>query len=701
MRRLRAAAAGWDLRRKQCRCRGLIRVAMRLLGVVCLVALSVRGVQAQEYRFRVRSMTMDVYAQPDASVRLAYKIVFENAPGAHPIDIVDVGLPHPRYRLSSMQASIDGQPVTRIQPSEYIDVGVECHLRSGTIAPGGTGTFEFSCVMPDMVYADTTDKQYASFQIRPTWFDPTLQTGTTELKVALHLPPGVLPEQVRYQQEKQRYAGLATWGEGDQQHTVAYWESDEFQLSPQNPKFSVSFPRSAMQRVVEKTTMQLFLEWFDGNPQVKVASGVGLFATFVFLYYRFAGATGCVPFAILSVLLVLAMVSGPGIHLLCWPALLALVALNETYLSRRKPKTYLPAMATVEGGGIKRGLTAPQAAILLEMPLSQVLTMVVFGLLKKRVLHVVKEAPLEVEVLPEFRGAEKSRMKQAAANGIVLHDYENPFLDQLEKHTGPIDRCDLNTALGQLIKSTADRMGGFDLGRTKEYYQRIVKRAWQDAESVGEIEMRDKVVDRNFEWMMMEPRWTDLFEGWRRRGYSYRPRWSRPIIIVDTPSSGGTLPRNIPPQVPAGGSVKLPGGGAPSGGGGAGSGGAGPSPTFSEVAGSFIGWAENTANQMAKSVEPTSMGLNLPTKGVIDLTSVDRVTGDFFEALAKASAKGSSGRGSGGGGGGCACACAGCACACAAPAAVGSSTRTSKCFSKSAGHNRHEVTQVEYRSSTG
>ena len=412
-----------------------------------------------------------------------------------------------------------------------------------------------------------------------------------------------------------------------------------------------------MERVVEKSTWQLLLEWFDANKQLKVASGVGLFVMFVFLYFRFAGATGCLPFGILSLLLVLAIVSGPAIHLLCWPVMLGLVGLNETYLRRRKPKTYLPAMATVEGGGIKRGLTAPQAAVLLEMPLNQVLTMVVFGLLKKAVLQVVTDDPLAVEVLPEFHGPEKSRMKQAAAKGIVLHDYENPFLDQLEKHTGPINSCDLNAALGQLIKATADRMSGFDLSRTKDYYQRIVKRAWQDAESVGEIELRDKVVERNFEWMMMEPRWTDLFEIWRRRGYTYRPRWSRPVIIVHTPGPGGSLPGNLP----TGGSVKLPGGGVKTGGGTAGTAGTGSAPTLSEVAGSFIGWAENTANQLAKSVEPAAMGLNLPTKGVIDLSGVDRVTGDFFEALAKASAKSSGGGGGGGGGGGCACACAGCA----------------------------------------
>lgn len=652
----RRGKRGWTLGR------GL----MLAFGVWVLVATWPHAAQAQNYRFRVRSMTMNVYAQPDASVRLEYKIVFQNAPGAHPIDIVDVGLPHRGYRLSNMSALIDGNRVSRIQPSEYIDIGVECHLGSGTIPAGGTGTFEFSCVMPEMVFADTTDKQYASLQVRPTWFDPDLQTGTTELKVAIHLPPGVQPEQVRYQKETERYQGLATWDEGGQQ-TVAYWTSDQFSLSASNPKFSVSFPRSVMKRVVEKSTWQLFMEWFDGNTDVKLGSGVALFVIFGILYFRFAGATGCVPFLVLGALLILAMVSGPGIHLLCWPVLLGLFVLNESYLRRRKPKTYLPAMATVEGGGIKRGLTAPQAAVLLELPLSKVLTMVVFGLLKKGVLQLVQETPLTVEVLREFHGPEKIRMQQAAAKGIVLHDYESPFLDLLEKHSGPVDRCDLNPALGQLIKSTADRMSGFDLNRTKEYYQRIVTRAWKDAESVGEIEVRDKVVDRNFEWMMMEPRWTDLFETWRRRGYTYRPRWSRPVIIVQTPSPGGSLPGNLP----RGGSSPVPGGGVPTGGRtGGGGAGSGSVPTLSEVAGSFIGWAENTANQFAKSIEPASMGLNLPGvgKGVVDLSGVDRVTGDFFEALAKASAESAKrGGGShrGGGGGGCACACAGCACACA------------------------------------
>jgi hypothetical protein len=604
---------------------------------------------AASYRFHVRSMQLDAYITEDASVWLEYRIDFANQSGAHVIDIVDVGLPHSGYQTSSMEASVDGKPVRRIRPSEYVNVGVECHLGVGAIRGGQTGMFEFACRMPDMVYSDTTDAQYASFQIRPTWFDPELQFGTTQLKVAVHLPPDVKPEEVRFQQEKQRYAGLAEWGEGAEKHTVAYWESPQMTLSKHNPKFSLSFPRRVMKHVIEKSKTELLLEWFDDNQQLKVISAVALFGLLGFFFYRFSRGTGCVLFLISAGMLLVAIISGPAMHLLCWPGLIGLVALNELYLRNRKPPSYLPAMATVEGGGIKRGLTAPQAAILLEEPLGKILTMVVFGLLKKRVVQLTSEDPASVTVESDYVCPRKQRRQRAAKNGIVLHDYEHPFIDRLQTHQGAIEKCDLNEALGNLIKSTVKRMQGFDLRRTRDYYQRIVKRAWKDASSIGQIEQRDVVVDRNFEWMMMEDDWADLFDVWRRGGYIYYPRWTRP----GWPTGSGSRP--------SGGGATATGGATTTGGRGAAPSG-GSSPSFGEVAGSFIGWTENTAGRMARAIEPSSLGIDLPSGASIDLSGIDTATGNFFEALAEASANSGGG---GGGGGGCACACAGCACACA------------------------------------
>jgi hypothetical protein len=58
---------------------------------------------------------------------------------------------------------------------------------------------------------------------------------------------------------------------------------------------------------------------------------------------------------------------------------------------------------------------------------------------------------------------------------------------------------------------------------------------------------------------------------------------------------------------------------------------------------------------------PGSMNIPDAKGGLVDLSGVDRVTGDIFEALSESSGSG----GGGGGGSSCACACAGCACACA------------------------------------
>ncbi|HQE99892.1 MAG TPA: hypothetical protein PLG06_09200, partial [Anaerolineae bacterium] len=90
---------------------------------------------------------------------------------------------------------------------------------------------------------------------------------------------------------------------------------------------------------------------------------------------------------------------------------------------------------------------------------------------------------------------------------------------------------------------------------------------------------------------------------------------------------------------------------------------AGGRTTLGDVGSSFAGWAQATAGGLAGAILPGSLKVPGVSGGVLDLSGMDKVTGDIFEAMAKSSA--SSGRSGGGGGHSCACACAGCACACA------------------------------------
>ena len=170
-----------------------------LLTFALLLALLVAAspLQAQNYSFSVPQLYMQVFVNPDASARIVYDITFANDSFASPIDIVDIGTPHTGYDLDNFTASIDGRALTDIRTSEYIDVGVEIHLDEYAIPAGDSGTLHVEFTMPDMVYEDVTQDGFASLQITPTWFDPTVINGTSDIWVVYHLLPGVSPESLK------------------------------------------------------------------------------------------------------------------------------------------------------------------------------------------------------------------------------------------------------------------------------------------------------------------------------------------------------------------------------------------------------------------------------------------------------------------------------------------------------------------------
>ena len=71
---------------------------------------------------------MQVFVEPDASVRIVYDITFHNNPIGHAIDIVDIGVPHRGYDLQQVRASIGDAPLGDIRPSTVVQPGFEVHL---------------------------------------------------------------------------------------------------------------------------------------------------------------------------------------------------------------------------------------------------------------------------------------------------------------------------------------------------------------------------------------------------------------------------------------------------------------------------------------------------------------------------------------------------------------------------------------------
>jgi hypothetical protein len=609
-------------------------LALALL-LIALVGVMPAGA-AQNYSFSVETLSMQVYVQPDASARIVYDITFVNSQFGSPIDIVDIGTPHEDYRISAMTATVDGVEVTDIRPSEFVDPGVEIHLGRAAIAAGETGTLHFEFVMPDLVYQDTTDRDYASLQITPTWFDRQFVRGTSNVQIAIHLLREVHPNDIRFQDVP--YNDLVLF-DG---RPAAVWQMPTGSATGPN-LVGVSFPKTGMSRVVEQTLLELAVKWLEDYPQVRFIGGAFAVALFAFAFLRFSGGTGFSLLVVLGGGLILLLVVFPAFLFLAFPGVLAIVGLNEYYLRRRRLK-YLPAIAQVEGGGIKRGLTAPEAAVLLELPLNKILTLIMFGLLEKGIVQTTQEDPLAVEVAPDYRSAPGAklddkrghRLAVAQARGAVIRTYEHPFLDVIEGEAGrPVHELELGQAMKQLIAQTAERIGGFDLSDTQDYYRQIIARAIAQAKSIGNVPEREQYVDKHLQWLLLDDRYRNVIIA---PDFSYRPVWVRGL--------------------PGGGGARV----GPPGGGGRSEGPAvGGRTSVGDVAASFAGWTENTMGRLASAITPGSVQVSAPDGGFINLSGADRVTGDIFKAMAEAS------RSSGGGrsGGGCACACAGCACACA------------------------------------
>jgi hypothetical protein len=540
----------------------LLRLTAGLLLASLLLGLFGAVAQAQDYGFSVDQNFVSVYIQEDSSVDIVYDITFTCDPGAHPIDIVDVGLPNDYYDLSSAKATIDGQPVSGIYESEWLDTGVEVHLGGSQINPGETGTLHLEINNHHMVYPDTEDEEYASVRFHPHYYEGTAH-GTTDLRVTIYFPPGVQPGETRYH---------------DLEFTDAYMEGDRPVMVWKNPQaqpdrqyqFGVSFPKQYVREIYEPPKVDL------------IGAIFGLIG---------ALASTFVPF------------------LICGGFILWIIVGSVVGQVRRRSRLrdYMPPLVSVEGMGIKRGLTAVEAAVLLEAPLNKVLTMILFGLVKKRAVKVVSDKPLrleKVEPLPE-----------------ELHPYEKDFFDAI-KDKGDLREKDLTKTITGLIKEINQKMKGFHAKDTIAYYKDIVARAWKQVEAADTPE----IVDENLEWMMADEDFDEKM----------------PQTFGDRPIPMPIWWWGAPGPSPTAASRPTPGRAAPVP--------SGPrAPSIGQYANTIVTGIGGISNSIVRNVSTFT-------------ASVTKVT----HPVPVSTSRGGGWSGGGGGGGcACACACAGCACACA------------------------------------
>lgn len=526
---------------------------------------------AQDYYFSMDRMVVDVYWNSDGTMSLDYLLTFTNQPGGHVIDFVDVGMPVTTFDFNSIQASINGNPLTVSRdfqgPGGY---GFAVEMGQYAIPPGRTGTVRvYVGRVRDVLYKDDKDSEYVSAVFAPLYYQSSVITGTTDITVTYHLPPGVQPEEPRWHSAPSGFPSEPQTGFDADGRITYTWQNANARGSA-SYKFGASFPKGYVPAGSIVTVKA---------PSVSVSEDT-IFNLICFGFFGFI--------------------------------FLGIPALSAIAGNRRKLQ-YLPPRISIEGHGIKRGLTAVEAAILMGEPLDKVMTMILFGTVKKEAASVVKRDPLEIkpaDPLPEG-----------------LHEYEKQFLKAFEYTKTNERRKALENMVVALVKSVSEKMKGFSRRETLDYYKNIMEKAWQQVEQADTPEVQGQLFDRNLEWTMLDRDYDDRARRVFRGPVIVPTWWGR----YDPVWRGGSASAPTSAPVSKGGSSALPG---------------------ADFAASVVTGVQTFSSKVIGNVG--------------DFTS--RVTNVTNPPPKPSSTGGRSGGRSSGGGGrscACACACAGCACACA------------------------------------
>lgn len=557
-----------------------LRLFLLWLIIAMMLGLSIQPVQAQNLSFEVPKQEVVVFVNSDGSISLDYTITFKNLPGRDAIDIVDIGLPNKNYDLKSISAEINGKPATLIRPSEYVSPGVEIHLGGNAIQAGQTGTLHVYVGKVERALGKSTlqeAEEYASIVITPNYFSRDFTRGTTEYFFTIVLPAGLKPEEPRYHTPSGNWPGSDEPVETgfDNQGRVYYTWYAENANAYTSYKFGASFPIRLVPAQVVVATETPNLRTVDIDSIIGFLCTAGFFSFFFLI-----------------------------------PILSAIAA------SRRKLQ-YMPPKIAVEGHGIKRGLTAVEAAVLMEQPLDKVLTMILFSVLKKGAAIVESREPLVLKItdpLPEN-----------------LQPYELKFLEAFQQTNKKLKESKLQDTVVGLIKSVTEKMKGFSRKETIDYYKTIMEKAWQQVAAAETPEVKSDVYEQVMDWTMIDRRWDDRTREVFQTGPVRVPTWwwRYDPVIRSAPSSGsGGMAKTTMPAPSGSGSVTLP-----------------------KLPGSDF------AASMVKGVQSFSAdvigNVNTFTERITSKTNPPPKTSSY------------SGRSGGGGGCACACACAGCACACA------------------------------------
>jgi len=287
-------------------------------------------------------------------------------------------------------------------------------------------------LVPEIIYDDTENPGNVGLKFYPSTFDGA-EGLIGSIRVKIVLPEGVKRDEVKYAERKFD----SIYKEGDL--LAVYWEEESW---PPSEEFwvGVSFPK----------------KYVSIGPDI--------------WYYILVGASVAVFIIVVSIVLVMAL---KGL---------------------RKVKYESPRIS-IEALGPACGLTAVEASVVLDLKPTRVLTMVLFGLLLKRVVTIVSTEPI----------LRLKKIEGVSSEEINLRYYEISFLKAI-RPDGSLDEQALARTYLDLKDTVNLKIRGFSRIDTVNYYRSIVNRAWQQVMQAGTPELKCDALEENIEWLLADER---------------------------------------------------------------------------------------------------------------------------------------------------------------------------------------------------
>ncbi len=305
------------------------------------------------------------------------------------------------------------------------------------LTAGNSIWFTVTTNVAGMIYNDTKNPGNLGMQFAPEWTDVPIN----DVRVQIVLPPGATTSDVK---TTQNFYNSTSIVEG---RLAVFWQIPVLQA---NQKYfvGVSFPAKYMPNY---------------NPP-KSSGDLGSLGNIL-------------PLIVLPIIAILVIIAVVG------------VARKSTYSS---PKVSMETL------GVKRGLTAVEASYLLDLKPTQIVTEILYSLLKKRAVWAQETKPsLKLQLLTPYEN------KTGTAENPLQY-YEIDFLASL-KTDGMLDEEKLAHTIMFLRDTIEQKLQGYSRQDTVDYYKKIVAQAWTIVEQAGTVELTSNAYDEQLLWLMLDP----------------------------------------------------------------------------------------------------------------------------------------------------------------------------------------------------